>query len=358
MNRTQGIIIAAALLGLVFAGAIFRLAGKQKLSFRYAVGWISICSLAIFASAFIPMVEPISVFLSTTPAALLAACGIVVLTAICIQLTVSISGIQRQISMITDVLAQLQLTDTKLNEKSDLKRSVLVVVPAYNEESSIGSVVQQILANSYDVLVVNDCSTDQTSMRARQAGACVLDLPINLGVGGALRSGFRYAVSRDYAAVVQVDADGQHPIHQIAELVSELERSGSDMVIGSRFSRIGIPMTVGKSRRVVMKFLAHNASRATGSSLSDVTSGFRIITGQLLEEYAKSFPNNYLGDTYEAVMAAGLGGYQVVEMPADITAREFGESSASTFEAFSLTIKTILVVVLKLHFRVQKKFAQ
>ncbi len=237
------------------------------------------------------------------------------------------------------------------------QNSVLVVVPAFNEEISVGSVVREIRKAGFDVLVVNDGSADGTSMKAREAGAIVMDLPINLGVGGALRSGFKFAVLRGYAAVLQVDADGQHPVHQIQFLIAEYKRSEADMVIGSRFTTDKQLMKINIVRRLMMKILARNASRATGSKLTDVTSGFRIIGGKLLKEFSLSFPMNYLGDTYEAVITAGRAGYRVGEIPADITSREFGFSSASTFQAITLTFKVLVTVILRIHTPIAKKMS-
>ncbi len=235
---------------------------------------------------------------------------------------------------------------------------LLVVVPAFNEEASIGDVVKSIKQTGLEVLVVNDGSVDNTSQIAKQAGAIVMDLPINLGVGGALRSGFKFAVSRGYAAVLQLDGDGQHPVHRIQHLIAEYERTKADMVIGSRFATETRTMKVNFARELMMRVLARNASRATGTKLTDVTSGFRIIGGKLLEEFSLSFPVNYLGDTYEAVMSAGKAGYKVIEIPADITERKFGKSSASTIKAFSLTIKALFVVVLGIHSPIAKNKSQ
>jgi glycosyltransferase involved in cell wall biosynthesis len=233
--------------------------------------------------------------------------------------------------------------------------SILVVVPAFNEEFSIQKIVGQIRQSGFDVLVVNDGSTDETSHRAKQAGAIVIDLPFNLGVGGALRSAFQYAVAERYTAVVQVDADGQHPVEQIRNLISEFNNTGADMIIGSRFASKNGKMRVNRLRKVMMKILASNASRATGTELTDVTSGFRIIGGKLLKEFSRSFPVNYLGDTYEAVMTAGLAGYKILEIPADMNNREFGESSASPLQAMTFTLKAILVVILRVHSPIAKK---
>jgi glycosyltransferase involved in cell wall biosynthesis len=240
---------------------------------------------------------------------------------------------------------------TTMNESN----LILVVVPAFNEEFSIQKIVGQIRQSGFDVLVVNDGSTDETSYRAKQAGAIVIDLPFNLGVGGALRSAFQYAVAERYTAVVQVDADGQHPVDQIRNLISEFNHTGADMIIGSRFASKNGKMRVNRLRKVMMKILASNASRATGTELTDVTSGFRIIGGKLLKEFSRSFPVNYLGDTYEAVMTAGLAGYKILEIPADMNNREFGESSASPLQAMTFTLKAILVVILRVHSPIAKK---
>jgi len=235
-----------------------------------------------------------------------------------------------------------------------IEHSFLIIVPALNEESSIGEVVRSIKKIGLDILVVNDGSSDNTSLIARKAGATVMDLPINLGVGGALRSGFKFAVSRGYAAVLQIDADGQHPVHQIHLLIDEYNRTEADMIIGSRFATNSRLMKVSYHREILMRVLAWNASRATGTKLTDVTSGFRIIGGKLLKEFSLSFPVNYLGDTYEAVMSAGKSGYKVIEIPADLTDREFGRSSANTIQALSFTIKTLLVVVLGIYVPIAK----
>ncbi len=232
---------------------------------------------------------------------------------------------------------------------------ILVVVPAFNEEASIRAVVESIKQAGLDVLVINDGSLDNTSALAKKAGAIVMDLPINLGVGGALRTAFKFAVSMGYAAVLQIDADGQHPVHQVQRLVAEYYRTEADMIIGSRFATENQPTEVNFVRRIVMSFLAWNASRATGTNLTDVTSGFRIIGGKLLKEFSLSFPVNYLGDTYEAVTAAGKAGYHVIEIPADFTAREFGKSSANFMQAVRFTLKSLLVAILGIHAPIAKK---
>ena len=231
--------------------------------------------------------------------------------------------------------------------------NTLVVVPAFNEESSLASVIAEIRSRGYEVLVINDGSTDNTVDVARMSGARILDLPINLGVGGALRAGFKYACERNFQAVVQVDADGQHPADEIVHLLDEANASGAHLVIGSRFLSSETSMDVGRVRRFVMRLLAKSASNATQSSITDATSGFRIIQQPLLTEFSRTFAVNYLGDTYEALIAAGRAGYMVREIPAALRPRQNGESTASLVQAVTFTLKGLAVTALHIHPRIR-----
>ena len=231
--------------------------------------------------------------------------------------------------------------------------NTLVVVPALNEESSLASVIAEIKSCGYQVLVINDGSTDGTADVARASGARLLDLPINLGVGGALRAGFKYACERNFQAVVQVDADGQHPANEIVQLLNEANTSGAHLVIGSRFLSNGTSMKVGRVRRFVMRLLARSASNATQSPITDATSGFRVIQQPLLTEFSRTFAVNYLGDTYEALIAAGRAGYMVREIPAALRPRQNGESTASLVQAVTFTLKGLAVTALRIHPRIR-----
>ena len=232
------------------------------------------------------------------------------------------------------------------------KENTLIVVPAFNEAGSISEVLTELKSFSYHVLVVSDGSSDTTSDIARSMGVLVLDLPLNLGVGGALRAGFRFAVKEKYTAVVQVDADGQHPADEIINLIMAANDNHAQLVIGSRFLSDGTSMDVGVTRRLVMRILANSSSRATGTNITDTTSGFRIICEPLLTKYSKSFPTNYLGDTYEAVVAAGRSGYKVIEIPAALRERTSGQSTASIAQSVQFTIKGIVTALLRIHQRI------
>lgn len=232
-------------------------------------------------------------------------------------------------------------------------KQLLVVVPAFNEEGAIEDVVTSLCGLNHDVLVVDDCSFDMTSETARAAGAIVLRLPINLGVGGALRAGFRYAVANGYSQVVQVDADGQHPVHQISDLVEAARNHRAHLVIGSRYLSADSTLIPSLPRRFSMWCLSKVASQLAGVRLTDTTSGFRLITEPLLSQFAETFPDYYLGDTFEATVAAARAGYRVVETPASLSPRQAGESSTTSAQAIALIAKVLIIALTKLHYQLR-----
>ena len=230
-----------------------------------------------------------------------------------------------------------------------MSEKVLVVVPAWNEQASIAKVISELKTRGFDVLVVDDGSTDKTSFIARQNGAITIRLPFNLGVGGALRCGFKYAVQHGYQAVVQCDADGQHPVDHIELLISTATQGNFHMVIGSRFLNSEGRMELSFIRRLAMRILSRSASRASKTLITDATSGFRVIAAPLLRELAEKLPAYYLGDTYEALVSAGRAGYRIREIPAPLMEREHGKSSAHAVKAARLAVKAILSAILHVH---------
>jgi len=208
-------------------------------------------------------------------------------------------------------------------------RRVLIVMPALNEQDSISSVLDQVKQSlpDTDVLVVDDGSTDRTAELARAAGARVARLSVNLGVGGAMRTGFRYAVSHGYDAVVQVDADGQHDPDEVAALLALLEQ-GADIAIGSRFAGKGAYRAVGP-RKYAMVVLSLVFSRLSGSKLTDVTSGFKAMGPRALQLFAGYYPAEYLGDTIEALVMAIRAKLSIRETPVVMRERAGGRPSHS-----------------------------
>ena len=228
----------------------------------------------------------------------------------------------------------------------------LVLIPALNEQATIREVVLEVMDHGFDVVVINDGSGDKTAEFARAAGATVLNLRVNLGVGGALRCGFRYAVNNGYRSVVQCDADGQHPISHIQKLIDVSNQTSSHLVIGSRFRYEEILMTVPRHRRFAMWLLGVIASRACQTKITDSTSGFRLISEPLLSQFAKNFPSHFLGDTFEANVVAGRSGYKVKEVAAPISNRKAGVSSTGSGRSIILIARSILVVLFNLHFNI------
>ena len=203
---------------------------------------------------------------------------------------------------------------------------VLVVVPALNEAASVGSVVQEIreALPDADVLVVDDGSTDRTARHARLAGASVVSLPYTLGVGGAMRTGYRYAERRGYSAVVQVDADGQHDPAYLPELIGALQHA--DVVVGARFAGVG-SYAVRGPRLWAMRALSRTVGRIVGTRLTDVTSGFRASSRQAIRVFARHYPAEYLGDTVETLVIAHRSGLRVCQVPVAMRARAHGVPS-------------------------------
>lgn len=210
--------------------------------------------------------------------------------------------------------------------------SVLVVIPALNEEDSVGEVVRAVrtAVPSARCLVVDDGSSDATASRARAAGAVVLVLPYNLGVGGAMRAGFRFARDHGYTAVVQVDADGQHDPAAIPELLDGLVRA--DLLIGARFAGVG-DYGVRGPRRWAMRVLARVMSRVARTRLTDVTSGFKAAGPRAVDLFADNLPAEYLGDTIEALVIGARAGLTIRQVPVAMRRRQGGEPSHRPWKA-------------------------
>jgi glycosyltransferase involved in cell wall biosynthesis len=225
------------------------------------------------------------------------------------------------------------------------QHQILVVMPALNEEAVVGAVIEEVREARPDahVLVVDDGSTDATAVVAAKAGADVLRLPFNLGVGGALRAGFRYAVRYDYAAVVQVDADGQHDPAEIDNLLAALQ--DADLVIGARFAGQGSYDARG-ARRLAMVLLAHSLSRRTGTALTDTTSGFRAFSRRTVELFAQNYPAEYLGDTVEALVIASRAGLRIRQVPVHMRPRAGGAPSQSSLKSVVYLARAALAVAL------------
>lgn len=193
-----------------------------------------------------------------------------------------------------------------------------------------------------DVVVVDDGSVDRTAELANAAGATVVPLPYNLGVGGAIRAGLRYAVANRYDAVVQIDGDGQHEATEAKLLLDELDH-GWDLVIGSRFAA---GYRVARGRRLTMRFLSRVVSHRVGNRITDTTSGFRAIGPKAVELFAVEYPVDYLSDTVEALLLAADAGLRVTEVNVRMHERQTGRPSASSLRSVYHLVRLALVVIL------------
>ena len=210
-----------------------------------------------------------------------------------------------------------------MSETSD---RVLIIVPAWNEERNVGHTVAEIRAArpDYDVVVIDDGSTDATASVARAAGAAVIQLPFNLGVGGAMRTGFTYAQRHGYQRAIQVDADGQHNPSDIAVVLEGLDHA--DISIGARFADVG-DYEVRGPRRWAMIFLARVLSGVAKTRLTDATSGFRAAGPRAIDQYVRYYPAEYFGDTLDSLVAACHAGLTVTQVPVAMRPRMHGTST-------------------------------
>ena len=223
----------------------------------------------------------------------------------------------------------------------------LIVMPALNEAHNVGAVIAEVFAALPDIscLVIDDGSIDSTAHEAAIAGAQVAQLPYNLGVGGAMRLGFRFALENGYANVVQLDSDGQHDPKAVPELVGALR--SADIVIGARFSGKG-SYDVRGPRRWAMSLLSAIISRIAGTKLNDTTSGFKAMGPQAVSLFASNYPAEYLGDTVEALVIAAKAGLTITQIPTAMRERAGGKPSHNPMKSAIYLARAALALIVGL----------
>ena len=223
----------------------------------------------------------------------------------------------------------------------------IVIIPAYNEEKSIVKTVQDICehAPEFDYVIINDCSTDHTLSVCREHHLHVLNLPVNLGIGGAVQTGFLYAYKNGYDYAIQFDGDGQHDAKYLQEMRDYMIEQNADMLIGSRFiEKEGFQST--GMRRFGIRYFSALIKLLTGQKITDPTSGMRMINRDILAMYSESYPKDY--PEPESVVAIINSGKKVMEYPVIMRKRMEGTSSISPLKSIYYMIKVSLAIFLEM----------
>ncbi len=229
-----------------------------------------------------------------------------------------------------------------------MEKDIVIIVPAYNEEKTIGNVIKGIRDNiqSTDIVVINDGSTDMTENVARKSGASVINLPFNLGYGAALQTGFKYALRHGYKYAVQIDGDGQHNPSFLPSLIGEIKNGDADVIIGSRYAG-GRGYDAPVLRKIGMKVFGIIASFITGQKITDPTSGFRAINDRVIRFYSTDiYPVDY--PDADVIIMLHQAGFRIKEMPVDMNPSLTGKSMHSGLMPIYYIFKMMLSIFVTL----------
>lgn len=221
---------------------------------------------------------------------------------------------------------------------------VLIIIPVYNEAENIEKVVDHLILNypQYDYIVVNDGSSDATRDICRKRGYQYLNLTINLGIGGAVQTGYKFAQDKGYDVAVQIDGDGQHDIAYLEKMLPVLESGEADIVIGSRFiDKEGFQSSF--FRRMGIKFLSSLIWICTGKKIKDVTSGFRVVNKRFIDIYSRHYSMDY--PEPEAIISAIMNRGKIKEIPVVMQERISGDSSINLLRSIYYMVKVTLAII-------------
>jgi glycosyltransferase involved in cell wall biosynthesis len=242
---------------------------------------------------------------------------------------------------------QLTSPAMRLATSRAVRLRALAIVPAYNEEASIGSVIPELreVEPDLEVVVIDDGSSDRTPAVAAAAGAHVLTLPYNVGIGGAVQTGYQYALEHGFEIAIQVDGDGQHDPSEIAAVLEPILDGRADLAVGTRFAKGG-GYRGTRLRRVGIRIFARIVSLMVGQRVSDTTSGFRAVNKKALRLFAARYPHDY--PEVESMVLLSRHGLRLVEVPVQMRVRETGNSSITALRAAYYMIKVLLALFIGL----------
>ena len=221
----------------------------------------------------------------------------------------------------------------------------IAIVPAFNEQEAIGGVIEELrhFDPELHVLVIDDASHDRTAQRARAHGARVLTLPFNLGIGGAVQTGFRFAAQNGYELAARVDGDGQHDPSELGPLVAAVLEGDADICVGSRFAGAD-GYRSSMTRRIGIRILARTVSLLTGQRVTDTTSGFQVLDRKAIELFAADYPHDY--PEVEAAVMLHKHRLRLVEVPVRMRERTGGQSSIRGFQTVYYMAKVMLAILI------------
>ncbi len=222
---------------------------------------------------------------------------------------------------------------------------VLVIIPAYNEQENIENVVNNLQKNvtKMDYLIIDDFSNDRTVDLCTQRGYSYVSLPINLGIGGGIQTGYKYALKYGYDIAIQHDGDGQHDPAYIEKVIQPILDGKADITIGSRFlEKEGFQSSA--TRRMGIQFLSKLIQFCCGIKIKDVTSGFRAVNRKYIEFYARNYPSDY--PEPEAIVSAKLNGARIQEIPVVMHERQSGTSSINLRKSIYYMIKVSIAIII------------
>lgn len=221
---------------------------------------------------------------------------------------------------------------------------VLVIIPCYNEKDNIKNTVKKLVDKKYDYIIVNDGSTDESLEVIKKNKFNYINLPSNLGIGGAVQTGYKYAYQNGYDIAIQFDGDGQHDENYIEQLIEPIKKKKTDMVIGSRFIGNESTFKSTKIRRLGINTLSFLLKTITKKTIKDMTSGFRAVNKDIIELFAKNYPQEYPEPITNLIIVKK--GFKVKELPVKMKEREFGKSSINALKSAYYMFNVILYFII------------